>query len=239
MTLGCATATQARTESWFQFEAGIGGSTAAKTENGVWYWSSMQHHTPINSIAGRVGIQFNLIDAKPHSWAPGLRAHLAYGYFGHYDWSAIAGEDAPVNRSLGFDAATGGCYNNNCGALRQFDSTGDMMAVSLTLEPYWNLGNGWTAGVEAGPALYRYTWTSYATNLQNTDGVFGPGYSLAGQVQTFRHNPHWYAGAIAGASVGYKHVSLRYNFLWSPSRWVDGVPSGVRAVHMLTMNYTF
>jgi hypothetical protein len=208
-------------------------SSAVKTGDGVWYWSSMQHHTPNNSLAGRAGIQLNLINAQPQSWIPGLRAHLTYGYFGHLRWSGVAGEDAPPDHSYGFNAKTSACFNGNCGALREFDSTGDMMAVSLTLEPYWALGGGWTVGVEAGPALYRYTWTSYATALSNSG--FGP----AGTVQTFHHNPHWYVGALLGASVGKGPVMLRYNYLYSPSRWEDGVPSGVKGVHMVTLNYTF
>jgi hypothetical protein len=237
MALVCSTVAHA--ESWFDFEAGLGGSVAQKAGDGLWYWASMAHHTPNDSIAGRAGIQINLIDAKPRSWIPGLRAHLTYGYFGHLHWTSKAGEDAQPGDTMGFDPQTGGCYNNNCGAVREFDSTGDMMAVSLTLEPFWNLGSGWTVGVEGGPALYRYTWTSYATNLQNTDGVFGPGYSLAGQVQTFHHNPHWYLGALVGASIGYKNISLRYNYLYSPTQWEDGVPSGVKGVHMVTINVTF
>ena len=237
MSLGCVAAS-AQAQDWFQLEAGIGMSSAVKTGDGIWYWSDMRHRTPNNSIAGRIGIQVNLIDARPHSWVPGLRSHLTFGYFGHLHWTSVAGEDAPPDHSYGLDAQTGGCYNQNCGYQREFDSTGDMMAISLTLEPYWNLGNGWTVGVEAGPALYRYTWTSYATNLQNSPGHFGP-YGTAGAVETFSHAPRWYPGALVGASVGYKNWSLRYNYLYSPSKWEDGVPSGVKGVHMLTANYTW
>lgn len=238
MAFGCGTATQARAESFFQIEVGLGISSAVKTQNGVWYWSSMQHRTPNNSIAARAGIQANIIGAKPRSWIPGLRAHLTYGYFGHLNWTAIAGEDAPAGHAYGYDAQTGGCYNQNCGYLRRFDSTGDMMALSLTLEPYWDLGNNWTVGIEAGPARYRYTWTSFATNLQNAPGHFGP-YSADGAVEEFHHNPHWYLGALVGLSVGKGPMSLRYNYLYSPSKWEDGVPSGVHGVHMLTLNYTY
>lgn len=230
--------TAAHAESFFQLEAGLGVSSAAKIGDGTWYWSNMQHKTPINSIAGRIGIQANLLDAHTGSWVPGLRAHLTYGYFGHYHWSAVAGEDPDPGHTWGLDVANGTCYHGNCGYLRRFDSTGDMMAVSLTLEPYWAFGNGWTAGIEAGPALYRYTWTSFATNLQNSPGHFGP-YGTAGAVETFHHTPHWYVGALIGASIGKGPVSLRYNYLYSPSRWEDGVPSGVRGVHMVTLNYIF
>ena len=232
------TSTSASAQSWFAFEAGVGASTANKTGDGVWYWSSMQHKTPVNSFAGRVGLQFNLVDAEPKSWIPGMRMHAAFNYMGHLHWTSVAGEDAPPDHSYGLDVATNTCYNQNCGYRREFNSTGDMMAFSLTIEPYWNLGSDWTVGIEAGPALYRYTWTSFATNLQNSPGHFGP-YDTAGAVETFRHAPHWYPGALVGASVGYKNWSIRYNYLYSPSKWEDGVPSGVKGVHLLTIGYVW
>jgi len=237
-----ASAINAHAESWFQFEAGAGMSTAIHGSDGLWYWQGAEHSTPLNSPAGRIGIQANI--SEPDHFVPGVRMHLTYNYFGHYSWHASAGFDSDATKKFGYNSRTHSCYNNDCGQYRWFDSTGNMQFVALTLEPYWNIGNGWTVGIEAGPAFYISTWNVTAT--AQTDGVFGP----AGSQEFFHRKPSIQLGALAGVSIGKGPVSLRVNYLYAPvSNAHDGtssvagpnqvVPSGIKGGVMATLNYTF
>lgn len=237
MTVGCAAASAHAEQSWFSFEAGIGASSAVKVGDGIWYNAGMTHNTSTQSIAGRAGIQFNLIDAAPRSFVPGVRMHLTYNYFGHWNWDAIAGEDAPPDQSYGYNVKTQQCNNENCGEFREFKSSGNIQAIALTIEPYWDLGNRWTVGIEAGPALYRAQWSATATALA-TSARFGP----AGSVENFHHSPRLYLGAMVGASVSKGPFSARLDYIYSPDRFMQSggdVPQGVKGVYMLTVNYAF
>ena len=232
----------ARAESFFQIEAGVGMSSAVKGSDGLWYWQAATHSTPVNSVAGRAGIQFNI--SQPDKLMPGVRMHLTYNYFGHYSWHASAGFDSNATKSFGYNSRTHSCYNNDCGQYRWFDSTGNLQFVALTVEPFWNLGDGWTFGVEVGPALYRASWNVVAT--AQTDGVFGP----AGSQEFFHRSPSIQVGALGGLSLGKGPVMLRVEYLYAPisnaptgTSSVAGsnqvVPAGIKGGVMATLNYTY
>jgi hypothetical protein len=239
MTLGCAAAT-AHADSvsdHISFEGGIAATSATKLGDGMFYSKGFAHGTPNASIGGRVGIVFNAIDAAPRSWKPGVRFHLDYENFGKVEWWSINPQDSSnfPDHNGGYDTATQSCVDNNCGTFRRFDSTGGIQAISLTIEPYWNLGSNWTIGLEAGPALYRSTWTSIAISL--ADGPFGP----AGTEQTLSHNPKIQVGVLAGASISKGPLSMRLNYLYAPVGKLESndVPSGIKGEWMLSANYTF
>ncbi len=239
MALGCASASQARAESFFQIEAGVGVTSATKLGDGMYYSKGFSHDTPNGSYGGRIGIVMNAVDARPRSYAPGLRMHLDYYNFGKVQWSSVNPQDAAdfdgTGATGGYNVTTQACNDNNCGALRRFDSTGGIQAIAFTLEPYWDLGNRWQFGLEAGPALYRSTWTSVATAL--SDGRFGP----AGTQETLTHSPHIQLGALAGVSVARGAFSMRLDYLYAPPgrSTAKNVPSGVKGSWMLSVNYTF
>lgn len=229
----------AHAESWFQFEAGIGVTSATKVGDGMFYSNGFSHSTPNGSYGGRAGVQFNAIDAAPRSWTPGLRFHLTYSNFGKVRWSSINPQDqadfSSVGQQGGYSVITQTCVNNNCGDFRRFDSTGGLQSVSLTVEPYWDLGSGWQVGVEAGPALYRSSWTAVATALSN--GRFGP----AGTQEVLTHTPGIQMGALAGISVARGPFTARVNYLYAPiGEWSGkNIPAGVKGAWMLSINYTF
>jgi hypothetical protein len=165
--LACAAICQsAHAESFFQIEAGLGITSAVKLGDGMYYSKGFSHDTPNGSYGGRVGIVMNAVDARPRSFVPGVRAHLDYYNFGKVKWSSTNPQDeadfSSVGERGGYNIATQSCVDGNCGDMRRFDSTGGIQAIALTIEPYWDLGSGWQLGVEAGPALYRSTWTSVA-----------------------------------------------------------------------------
>ncbi|MFM0270086.1 hypothetical protein PQQ59_05845 [Paraburkholderia aspalathi] len=182
---------------------------------------------------------FNAIEAAPRSWTPGLRFHLTYANFGKVKWSSMNPQDegdfAGTGTQGGYNIVTQSCVADNCGTFRKFDSTGGIQALALTIEPYWDLGSGWQLGLEAGPALYRSTWTAVATAESN--GRFGP----SGSQETLTHPPKVQVGALVGAAVAKGPFSVRVNYLYAPiGSWAaKNVPAGIKGEWMLSANYTF
>jgi hypothetical protein len=239
MTLGCA-AVSARAESFFQIEAGLGVTSAQKVGDGIFYSKGFSHSTPNGSWGGRVGVVMNLIDAPGRSIMPGLRMHADYYNFGKVKWSSMNPQDeadfSSIGQQGGYNVKTGACIDDNCGVFRKFDSTGGIQAIALTLEPFWNIGGGWQLGIEAGPALYRATWTSVATAM--SDGRFGP----AGTQETLSHQPQVQLGALAGVNVSRGPIAIRANYLYAPVAYKadsSDVPAGIKGEFMLSLNYTW
>lgn len=240
MSLGCVAAS-ANAESFFQLEAGVGFADYTKTGNGIYYDEGFSNKTPTTFPAFRAGVVLTPIDARPRSWVPGLRLHLDYLYFGRLSWDAQAPQDAGdfTARGLvgGYDPVSKTCLNNECGQMSDFRSSGQIQALALTAEPYWDIGGGWTLGVEAGPAIYRTTWTTDA--VVETDGwKLGP----PGTVHVLTTSPALHVGALVGASVSKGHFSLRYNYIYAPIHYgsTDSEsPAGVKGAHMLSVNYTW
>jgi hypothetical protein len=227
-------------QSWFQIEAGLGVTSAVKLGDGMFYSKGFSHDTPNGSYGGRVGLVFNAIPAAPRSFVPGVRAHLDYYNFGKVKWSSVNPQDeadfSSVGQRGGYNLATQSCVDGNCGDFRRFDSAGGIQAIALTVEPYWDLGSGWQLGVEAGPALYRTTWTSVATAM-NDSARFGP----TGTQETLSHQPHVQVGVLVGASVSKGPFSARLNYLNAPVGYSTDkdTPAGIKGEWMLSMNYTF
>lgn len=234
--------TSAHAESWFAFEAGIGITSAQKLGDDIYFQKGFSHDTPNGSYGGRVGVVFNL--RQPDHWVPGWHVHLDYYNFGKVRWNSTDAEDPNIQGTFGYNTATQKCNDNNCGQFRNFQSTGGIQAIALTVEPFWDIGGGWKIGVEGGPALFRSTWTSVATSID--DGPFGP----PGTQEHFSRQPRTQFGWLVGASISKGPFSLRYNYLKAP---VDGsmsgtssrvggdqwVPSGISGEHMISLNYTF
>lgn len=228
-------AVNAKAESWFQFEAGLGITSAEKAGDGMFYSSGFSHSTPNGSYGARVGMAFNAIPAQPRSFVPGLRFWLAYENWGKVRWSSINPQDAadfPGN-SGGYNVTTKRCNDSNCGTFRRFDSTGGLQSLSLTAEAFWDLGNSWQIGLEAGPALYKSTWVSVATAL--SDGPFGP----AGTQEVLTHAPRLQVGVLVGAFVSSGPFAVRMNYLHAPIGAWQGknVPAGIKGEWMLSANY--
>jgi hypothetical protein len=232
----------AHAESWFSFEAGVGASSYTRDGPGIYYSPGFKYSAPVNAFAFRVGVVSTVIDAKPRSFVPGLRIHADYLNFGGIKWSSDSPQDSSdfTDRGMvgGYDPKAKACINHTCGQMSDFESFGRIQAIALTLEPYWALKNGWTVGVEVGPALYRDTWVTSATVL--TDGFkLGP----PGTVHHLTTEPKLHMGTVVGASVSKGPFSVRYTYIFArPSQtgaqdWQS--QSGVTGAHMLTLNYTF
>lgn len=234
-----AVASQAHAESFFQVEAGLGLTSATKVGDGMFYSQGFSHSTPDASYGGRLGIVMNAVTAQPKSITPGLRVHLTYQLFGKVHWASDNPQDeadfTSVGQQGGYNTTTHTCVNSNCGDFRHFDSTGGIQALSLTVEPYWDLGRGWTVGVEVGPALYRSSWTAVATAL--SDGRFGP----KGTQETLTHTPSLQIGALGGVSACLDTYCARLNYLYAPiGKWSGkNIPAGIKGMWMLSFSKTF
>jgi hypothetical protein len=234
----------AHAESWFSIEAGFGVSSYTREGPGIYYSPGFKYSAPVNAFAFRVGVVSTVIDAKAMSFVPGLRIHADYLNFGGVNWSASSPQDASdftmVGKVGGYDPKAKACINHTCGQMSDFESFGRIQAFALTLEPYWQLRNGWTVGVEAGPALYRDTWVTHATVTSNDGtGKLGP----IGTVHNLTTEPKLHVGAVVGASVSKGPFSVRYTYIFARQSqtgvqdWQS--PSGVKGAHMLTLNYTY
>ncbi|WP_060274775.1 hypothetical protein [Burkholderia ubonensis] len=230
---------QARAESWFQFESGVGASIYTRQGQGAYYSPPFPYKAPTIAPAFRVGVQINAW--HPDHWRPGVRFHADYINFGKVSWDALSPQDEGdfTARGMrgGYDMGGRGCIENNCGQMSRFESYGRIQSVAFTVEPYWNLGGGWTVGVEAGPAISRTTWMTHATVL-NDGFKLGP----PGTVHTLSTSPKLSVGIITGASVSYKAFTLRYNYLFGRSSGGSAdneqMP-GIVGAHLVTLNYTF
>lgn len=195
------------------------------------------------SPAWRVGVTYDAL--APSHFVPGVRVNAAYLNLGYYGVTSEAAPDPdPYYKVHGgyYDPATKHCAGE-CRDVREFNGGGRMQVVALTIEPYWNIGNGFTVGVEAGPALFHVQWNETATNINDT--TF---WGQAGKVENFTAKPHWEVGALLGASVSRGPFTLRYNYVIAKQHNFAGsdgngpsqyVPAGWRGAHVLTLNYSF
>lgn len=137
----------------------------------------------------------------------------------------------------GARSATKTCMDgSNYGQKRTFYISRATRSLSRIAEVFWNVGRDWTVGEETGPAVYFGPWCSIY--VADEYGLFGP----AGSVQQVSHRIVLHLGVVAGLSESKCSFILRHNYLYAPPHYTtDGsdVPSGVRAVHMLTVNCAF
>ncbi|USE78821.1 hypothetical protein NDR89_19475 [Cupriavidus gilardii] len=203
---------------------------------GMYFQSGMRHNLNLRFPAARLTGSFDAIPHQPRSWLPGVSANLSYMHFGRAAmWSDAAPDEADYPDGIGgYNPHTKQC-NGECGPIRHFNSSGSLHAVALTLEPYYTY-NGWRFGIEAGPALYRGTWKAHMTVVSDTS-PWGP----KGSVETLSHSPKWDWTWVAGASVAYRNVTLRYTYIHTPPRDMTNknIPLGYKGAHMVTLGYKF
>jgi hypothetical protein len=233
MTLGCAAA-GAHAESFFHAEAGLGATNFTAMGDGMYYQQGFSHHLKLRVPAGRIGVGLTALPYTRGSWLPGVDLNLSYMYFGTAKIQGDAVPDASdyTDGVGGYNPQKQAC-NGTCGPMRYFDTGGSLQAIALTIEPYYEVGN-WRFSVEGGPAVFKGTWTSTMTVMSETS-PWGP----RGSVETLAHDPKPQLTWVAGASVAYKKVTVRYTYISTPSKNVSNsnVPLGFRAAHMVTLGY--
>jgi hypothetical protein len=210
-----STATHA--ESWFNFEAGIGGAAYQSGPDGLWLQQGFEHKLNLSAPAIEAGFTGNILQ-RP-SW--GLDWHL------DYVWLATIHTQGKAVPDANYNLQTKTC-NGPCLPFANFTGSGHDQGFMLTLEPHYDY-RGFRFGVEAWPYLHRSTWSADATNQVD---FFGQ----TPRSTHFEHDPKWQLGAVVGASVGYKNFALKYQYLLNRRSSSDPTPQIWNGVHVLMLS---
>lgn len=224
MTLGCAAASQAHAQSWFQFEAGIGESFFSTRGNGVWYQEGFPYSLKLNFPAIEAGITGDLYQRD--YW--GISYHLDYVWLGRVSSDAWATSDENYDQTR--HTCIRACTGSN--RLARFVGTGTAQGVYLTIEPHLDY-KGWRLGVEAGPFLNisRWTETVYDWNAHTVDG--GP------NVFQVHNNAAPQLSWVLGTSIAYKSFTLTYQYFMTNGRSSETFPAIWHGTHVLMVKYRF
>ncbi|MCG5072295.1 hypothetical protein [Paraburkholderia tagetis] len=223
MTLGCAAASQAHAEDFFQVEAGIGGAAYQHGANGLWFQDGFQHRFDLTAPAIEAGFTGDIYQSE--HW--GISWHADWAWLGTIHTQALATPD-----DANYNPVTKGC-NGKCWPLANYLGSGHDMGILLTLEPHYDYG-GWRFGVEGGPYIHRSTWT---------EDVIGwvPSPDATPMNVSVHNNPKWRLGWVIGASVGYKNFSVSYQYFknGTPVSSSDHFPSIWSNTHVLMARWRF
>lgn len=210
-------------------EIGAGITHFRTLGDGMYYQEGMPHKLELDKPAFRLTVSHDL-----SYW---LMANASYLYFGR-PWMSVHAapdlEDYLPSGIGGYDPQTNHC-RGECGPKRDFVSSGTLQAFALTLEPNIKRGQ-WRFGIEAGPAIFKGTWKATMT-AASEQTPWGP----KGTVETLSYDAPWTWTILAGASITYKDVVLRYTYIRTPSRGTTGknIPFGAKDAHMITLGVRF
>jgi hypothetical protein len=210
MTLGCAAASQAHAQSWFQFEAGVGALKYQDRGDGVWYqqgapsWSeSLSAPVLTAGFTGPIIARSN--------W--GIDWHVDYVYMGTARSNC---ECTPVDAN----------YNQQTHQMRtplvvsvpnsDFIGSGHLNGIALALEPYY-VYRGIRLGVSAGLFPNIPTWHETVIGWSAASGMQPRNISVS--------SGHYVSlGQVVGASVGHGNLSLSLQHYFLPMKKADYPP---------------
>ncbi|KXU82451.1 hypothetical protein CI15_33510 [Paraburkholderia monticola] len=216
MSLGCAAAS-AHAESFFNAEAGIGGTAYTQAADGLWLQEGFPHKVQLTAPAIEAGFTGDAYQAE--HW--GVSWHLNYAWLGAIHSTGYATSDANYNLATKTERVAM--------PLANFSGSGHDMGFLATIEPHYDYA-GWRFGVEAGPYYHRPTWTADATNQVNYIGQ-------TPYQSHFVDEEGWHLGYVVGASVAYRRLSVRYQYFANGSKAGNPIPALWTHAHVLTMNY--
>lgn len=179
----------AHAESWFQFEAGLGGQFSADMGDGVWRQDGVAHSTErMYSPALLAGFTGNY-----GNW----QWHVDYVWFGQMSASCVCVPDSAYNNKTHVASEPG---------YIPFNGFGHTQGVAATIG-YGITRNGWRYGVEAGPWIYWATWHESRIDPEypNENNLWHPTVPQLG----------W----VAGARIERDGYSLSYRYYSASQRW--------------------
>lgn len=224
VTLALLFSMAAHAESWFEFEAATGESFFQTQGDGTWYQARFPHTLDLAFGAVEAGFTGDLIERD--RWM--LSWHIDYAYLGHPSSNAIA---TPSDANYSRTSVTG--CNGPCWPLADFVGHGNINGIILSLEPKLKVGN-WRFGVEAGPFLYFPTWSETVYN-------WVPCETCAARTNYVHNDSGMRVGAMTGFSIGYKRVSVVYQYFWdrSPITSHNPYPPIWKGTHLILLKYRF
>jgi hypothetical protein len=227
------TSQSASAESFFQIEAGLGGSAYAKAGNGLWMQDGFAHNIALTAPATEVGLTGDIL-SRP-TW--GIAWHVDWVWLGTIHSDAMV-PSINTNTTSGHwngadfvDYNVGNPCSGTCTNLSRFSGSGHDQGFIFALEPYKKFG-AWRIGLEFGPYLHSYSWAEDVFNWYS-----GPG--AAPTAIHVQHSPKWQLGAMAGASIGYKNLSIAYQYFYNKAPKGESVPPIWQGTHVLMATYRF
>jgi hypothetical protein len=223
MTLGCAAASQARAESWFQFEAGIGGSAYQRAGDGLWVQNGFEHQLNLTAPAIEAGIAVNVAQWQ----RVGITLHA------NYEWLATVHTQSMATPSdANYNVKTQSC-NGPCWPLADYMTSGHDYGFALMVEPHYDLGN-WRFGVAGGPYLHKSPFSVDVTNWVSSPTATPINLHV-------ENNAGWQLGYVIGANISYKNFGLAYRYFANGGHVSAPTPYPPvwRATHVLMATYRF
>lgn len=211
----------AHAQSWFQFEAGIGGTAYEKGGDGLWYQDAFQHKLELTAPAVKFGITGDLL-TRPR-W--GVAWHADYVWLGTVHTQALA-TPSDANYNIHTKSCVGPCW-----PLANYLGSGHDAGFALTVEPYYDIGP-WRVGLEIGPYIHRYSW---AVDVMN----WRPSADAPPSNIHVDNKPRWVLGATAGLSASYRNFSIEYQYFYNPAPHGENVPPIWHGAHVLMAKYRF
>jgi len=184
----------ASAKTFFEIEAGIGGSAYQRGPDGLWIQDGFEHNLHLTAPAIEVGLTGDIL-SRPR-W--GLAWHADYVWLATVHTQGLA-TPSDANYNLQTKSCNGACW-----PMANYLGSGHNSGFILTLEPHYNLG-GWRFGVEAGPYLFKNTWSVDVQGWRSSPDAAPTNIHVENKAQ-------WKLGYVVGASVGYKNFSLNYQY---------------------------
>jgi hypothetical protein len=221
--VGMAFALSAHAQDWFQFEAGIGAAAYQRGPDGLWVQDGFEHKLHLTAPAIEVGLTGDLYQAT--HW--GLSWHADWAWLG-----TIKSQSLATPSDANYNVTTKGC-NGPCWPLANYNGTGHDQGFMLTLEPHYDYA-GWRFGVEAGPYIHRSSWAEDVTGWVSSPTATPTNLHV-------RNRAQWRVGEVFGASVGYRNLTIAYQFFRNstPVSSSDPYPPIWRSTHLLVMKYRY
>lgn len=204
-------------QTWPRVEVSAGAAHYSKPEDTFWYQEGMPYSMRLTTPALGVALAGDVYTAP--RWGIGYRVG--------YTWFGTVRSDATVVSDENYNEHTKSCMAK-CDETAKFVSSGHAQAIYFTLSPYYRYGK-WKFAVEAGPSLFRNTWSINIASTAAPDSGF-----------TWTHKPTWELGYVVGASVGYgEHLSVAYQYFHDKAKSDDPVPYIWRSIHLVSLRYRF
>jgi len=201
-------------------EVGAGVARSTTQGDGIWYQAGLPHTLKLRSPAFLIGVTGDL--------TPSVAWHVDAVYLGSYSvdsWDTAADAD--------YSPATHQCLRN-CSNLAHFQGKGRVYGVAATLEAHTQ--GKWQVGIQAGPFLYRSSWSVQVPNYfaaagwpaDTTPEQVAPWGWMPGGLQ--RSKAGWRVGSVIGLTLRHDRMALslaRYNDGkgW-PMKYSDGTVDG-------------
>jgi len=199
-------------------ELGAGERQYQPSPNGVWYQKGVAPYTldlagPVWSVG---------VSGKATPWARYGVRYVNLGNASSDSW------DTPVDAN--YDGAEHRCFGK-CLPLARYVGHGSVQGIAATLQPQYRISGHLYSFAEAGPMLYRPTWTMDVYHWRNQG---------TGPVQNLHivHRAHWQLGYVYGLGMRYRHTSIAFD-IYDTRALGDGWPAAYMGAYTLMLREDF